>query len=98
MSKQWIQTYFAPDTNIRYSDMGYLKPILEKALEEQEKGTWKDIVIDIDVEAGCGDQIIVLRGKRLETDVEYAQRTKYEAYQKQVRRQMYEDLKKEFGE
>ena len=71
---------------------------LEKALEEQEKGTWKDIVIDIDVDAGCGDQIIVLRGKRLETDAEYEQRTKYEAYQKQVRRQMYEDLKKEFGD
>lgn len=97
MSKQWIQTYFAPDTNIRYSDMGYLKPILEKALEEQEKGTWKDIVIDVDTDS-YGDQIIVLRGKRLETDAEYEQRTKYEAYQKQVRRQMYEDLKKEFGD
>ena len=98
MSKQWIQTYFAPDTNIRYSDMGYLKPILEKALEEQEKGTWKDIIIDVDTAASCGEQIIVLRGKRLESDAEYEQRAKNEAYQKQVRRQMYENLKKEFGE
>lgn len=97
MSKQWIQTYFAPDTNIRYSDMGYVKPILEKALEEQEKGTWKDIVIDIETDS-YGDQIIVLRGKRLETDAEYTQRIKYEDYQKQVRRKIYEDLKKEFGD
>lgn len=97
MSKQWIDAYFTTSRGIRYSDMEYVQSFVKKALEMQEEGSWKNIIIDIENDEDLG-QFIVLRGKRLETDTEYEQRTKHEQYQKQVRRKMYEDLKKEFGE
>jgi hypothetical protein len=68
---------------------------LNKAKALELAGDLKDL--HLEVEEDYGSHRIILVGKRPETDQEQAKRLEGEAERERYRRQMYENLKKEFG-
>lgn len=90
--KRWIPYEYG--TVSQYDPLETVIEELQKALEDQKTGKWKDL--QLSVEDDYGNHYISLTGKRQETEEEYSKRTEYERHQLQSRRATYELLKKEF--
>lgn len=95
--KKWIDsafnTIFGGDADLRVMD-----ELVNKAKRAVESGEWKEMYVHL--EEDYEDFNLQIRGKRLETDEEFSERVlneiKYEDAQKETRKRIYQELKKEF--
>lgn len=93
--KVFILDVFVDD--LTHATLDHLEWAVKKARAAEQEGTWKNFTTHVIDHSSC-EYVIQLLGERLETDEEFRERIRFTDYQKEVRRQQYEKLKKEFGE
>lgn len=94
-TRRWVGAKFENGFSA-YMSVKQAIDCLQEAVKAMERGEWKDISIEI--RESYGAQELVLLGYRPETEQERKYRERDEAMHKKSRREMYETLKKEFGE
>lgn len=108
--RQMVEDCFAS----LYDNGGYiisfakLAKLVEKAQKAQEKGEWKNLIIDYWYDEYDGSDDLAIVGERKETDKEMKERLKQEKLDQQdearyakerekAEREQYEKLKKKYG-
>ena len=95
---RWVSARFNGKKYLSsYSSVKSAMEALQEAMDAETSGEWKDLCLDIEHDYGDSHELVI-RGKRLETDAERAQRENQERAAEDYRRKMYEQLKKEFGD
>lgn len=95
MDRQWVTRVFA---DLKYANLDDLERVIAEAREAEKAGTWRQFSVHV-CEAHEYDStylIVSLDGERLENDEEFAARKKQEEKAAEYRRQMYDNLKREF--